>query len=392
MDRRSHFAGRIATFLNRSLGGEAGAGILLMVAAGIALAVANSPVAEAYHDLFHHPLAWSPVTKLDTWHLWINDALMAVFFFTVGLEIKRELLIGELATAAQRRLPFLAAAAGMIVPALIYLAVIGPEPTLARGWAIASATDIAFAVGVLALLGSRVPRTLRLFLLTVAIVDDLGAVIIIALAYTAGIDLAWLGGAATVLAAMVLLNRLRVHARWPYVLLAVCLWYCVLHSGVHATVAGVLAALTVPLQLDREGESPLLRFEHALVPWSAYLVVPLFGFANAGVSLGGADAAAALPWAIALGLFFGKQGGIFAALVVARRTGFAAPPPGASWSQLWGVAVLCGIGFTMSLFIAGLAFPAAPDLVEAAKLGIVGGSVLSAVLGYAILRLSPAGG
>jgi NhaA family Na+:H+ antiporter len=315
--------------------------------------------------------------------------LMAAFFFAVGLEIKRELVQGELARPAQRRLPFLAAGAGMLVPALVYLLVARSEPALFRGWAISSATDIAFAVGVLALLGSRVPRSLRLFLLTVAIVDDLGAVIVIALAYTAGIKLVWLAAGAVVLALMTAINRLRISSAAAYALLSVALWFCILHSGVHATVAGVLAAFTVPLRLDSVGDSPLLRFEHALVPWSAYLIVPLFGFANAGVSLSGAGESATLPWAIALGLFAGKQVGILGALKLAEATRFAAPPPGATWPQLWGVAALCGIGFTMSLFIAGLAFQQAPELGEAAKLGILGGSLASALLGYAILLLAP---
>ena len=392
-----HPASRLSTAVARLFGGEAGAGVLLILVAALAMLAANSPLAEAYHHVFHHALAWTPVAMLGTWHLWINDGLMAVFFFVVGLEIKREFLQGQLSTPPRRRLPILAAAAGMAVPALIYLALAGTAGGLARGWAIPAATDIAFAVGVLALLGSRVPGSLRLFLLTVAIVDDLGAVAVIALFYTAGIDLAWLGGAAALLTAMAALNHLlRVRTAWPYILLSIALWLCVLHSGVHATVAGVLAALTIPLGLDRRGDSLLLRLEHALAPWSAYLIVPLFGFANAGVSLagvgpsenGGAGILAPLPLAVAAGLFAGKQAGILGAIALARATGFAAPPGGASWTQLWGLSALCGIGFTMSLFIAGLAFPEHPDFAEAAKLGILGGSLLSALSGYLILRLS----
>jgi NhaA family Na+:H+ antiporter len=279
----------------------------------------------------------------------------------------------------------------MIMPALIYLAIAGTGGGLARGWAIPAATDIAFALGVLALLGSRVPPSLRLFLLTVAIVDDLGAVAIIAVFYTGGIDLAWLGGAAAILTGMASLNRLGVRRGLPYLVLAAGLWFCVLHSGIHPTVAGVLAALTIPLGLDRRGDSLLLRLEHVLAPWSAYLIVPLFGFANAGVSLAGDGTAslfAPLPLAVAAGLFAGKQAGIFGAIALARAGNLAAPPGGASWAQLWGVSVLCGIGFTMSLFIAGLAFPAHLALAEEAKLGILAGSLLSAALGYAILRFS----
>jgi NhaA family Na+:H+ antiporter len=386
---------RFGTAVARLFGGEAGAGVLLIAVALIALSAANSPLAEAYHHLFHDTLAWTPVAMLDTWHLWINDGLMAVFFFVVGLEIKREFVQGELSTPSRRRLPILAAAAGMAVPALIYLGIATTDPSvgdgLVRGWAIPAATDIAFAVGVLALLGSRVPPSLRLFLLAVAIVDDLGAVAIIALFYTGGIAVTWLAAAAVVMGAMVALNLLEVRSSWPFLLLTVVLWICILHSGVHATVAGVLAALTVPLGLDRQGDSVLLRLEHALAPWSAYLIVPLFGFANAGVSLAGIGPAgllAPLPLAVAAGLFLGKQAGILGAIGLARATGFATPPAGASWTQLWGVSVLCGIGFTMSLFIGGLAFHRHPELAEAAKLGILVGSLMSALLGYGVLRLA----
>ncbi len=390
MPLRQHLASRLSTNAARLFGGEAGAAVLLIGVALLALIAANSPLAGAYHHFFHAPLAWTPVARLESLHHWINDGLMAVFFFTVGLEIKREFLQGQLSTPPRRRLPILAAAAGMIVPALIYWTIAGGNG-LSRGWAIPAATDIAFAVGVLALLGSRLPPSLRLFLLTVAIVDDLGAVAIIALFYTSGIDLGWLGAAGGIFVAMILLSLLRVRMAAPYLVLALGLWLCVLHSGVHATVAGVLAALTIPLRLDRRGDSLLLRLEHALTPWSAYLIVPLFGFANAGVHLGGGGLAgllAPLPLAVAAGLFAGKQIGIFGAIALSRATGFAAPPGGASWAQLWGVAILCGIGFTMSLFIAGLAFPAQPDFAEGAKLGILAGSLLSALLGYGVLRLS----
>jgi NhaA family Na+:H+ antiporter len=372
--------------------GEAGAGLLLIAAAAAALILANSPWAGRYHAVFTGPMPYSPIPKLATLDLWVNDALMAVFFFVVGLEIKREVLDGELASAARRRLPVLVAVAGMAVPALVYLAIAGAGPDLRAGWAIPAATDIAFAVGVLALLGRRAPPALRLLLLTVAIVDDLGAVAIIALAYTPSLALGWLAAAGGLLAIMALLGRRGVDLWWPYVLLGALLWYAVLCSGVHATVSGVLAAFTVPLRPGRwRGDSLLLRFEHGLAPWSAYLIVPLFGFANAGVHLGGEGLAAALgplPLAVGAGLFVGKQAGVLGALALARATGFAKLPAGATWLQLWGLAALCGIGFTMSLFIATLAFPAAPELVDAAKLGILGGSALSAVLGYALLRFS----
>ncbi len=392
MPRNRDPFGRISRYLARLFGGEAGAGVLLILTAAAALLWANSAHGSGYFALFNDPLGWTPIHKLNSWHLWINDGLMAVFFFVVGLEIKREVLDGELATPARRRLPVLAAGFGMAVPAALYLFVAQGQPELVNGWAIPAATDIAFAVGVLALVGKRARPALRLFLLTVAIVDDLGAVLIIALFYTAKLKLVWLGVAAVMLAALLVLNR-RGHTRLlPYILLAVALWYAVLHSGVHATIAGVLAALTVPLALDKQGDSPLLRLEHALVPWNGFLIVPLFGFANAGVALTGIGVTgllAPLPLAIAAGLFLGKQIGIFGAIVLADKTGFAPRPAGASWMQLWGVSLLCGIGFTMSLFIAALAFPGAPALVEEAKLGVIGGSLLSALLGFAVLRFSP---
>ena len=373
---------------------DAKEGVLLILVAAAALVAANSPFAAGYHALFHDPLAWTPIPKLSTAHLWINDALMAVFFFVVGLEVKRELIEGQLSTPAQRRLPVLAAVAGMAMPALVFLLIAGGEPGLARGWAVPAATDIAFAMGVLGLLGKRVPASLRLFLLTVAIVDDIGAVVIIALFYTAGLKLAWLAASAAVFAVMIALNR-SGHARTAtYILLALVLWYCVLHSGIHATIAGVLAALTIPM-IGRDNDTMLERLEHGLAPWNAYLVVPVFGFANAGVALAGlgiAGVLAPLPLGIAAGLAVGKQLGIFACIYAAHRSGIARRPANASWPQVWGMSVLCGIGFTMSLFIGELAFPgtdeAARLLRDEAKIGILLGSVLSALLGYAILRLT----
>jgi NhaA family Na+:H+ antiporter len=397
MPSSRHPANRLARALRHLLGGDAGAGVLLILVAAGAIGAANSSLADGYHALFHAELPWTPVAKLDTLHLWINDGAMAVFFFVVGLEIKREILQGELSDPMRRRLPVLAAIAGMAAPALVYLLIAGTALPLQRGWAIPAATDIAFAMGVIGLLGKRVPPSLRLFLLTVAIVDDLGAVAIIALFYTAGIKLAWLIAALVVLAGLIAMGRLRIERTWPYLLLAVALWYCVLHSGVHATIAGVAAAFTIPLRIDAHGDSMLLRLEHALVPWNAYAVVPLFGFANAGVAMAGGGLSGLvdpLPLAIAAGLFLGKQSGILGAIVLADRIGFAPRPEGAGWVQIWGTSVLCGIGFTMSLFIGALAFPQYPALVEEAKLGVLAGSLASALLGYAVLRLarpSPSG-
>lgn len=368
---------------------EAAPGMVLMACAAAALGLANSPLAHSWHDLFLHPLAWSPVARLQNLHEWINDGLMAVFFLVIGLEIKREFVMGALADSARRRLPVIAALAGMAVPALVYLAVTGGHPLLRNGWAIPAATDIAFALGVLALLGSRVPPSIRLFLLTVAVVDDIGAIAVIAIFYTASLELGWLALGVALFAAMVALNRFGVRTLLPYGILAVALWYAVLHSGIHATVAGVLAAFTIPVALDRHGDSPLLRLEHALVGVSGFAIVPLFGLANAGVELGTGDPLAPLPLGIALGLILGKQAGILLAVFGCERLGLTARPAGATVLHLWGMALLCGIGFTMSLFIGALAFTDAPQLVEEAKLGVLGGSLVSALAGAALLRMAP---
>jgi len=359
-----------------------------MACAALALALANSPLAHAWHELFLAPLPWSPVPRLANLHAWINDGAMAVFFFVVGLEIKREFVLGTLADQATRRLPVIAALAGMAVPALVYLAVTSAHAALRGGWAIPAATDIAFALGVLALLGPRVPPSVRLFLLTVAVVDDIGAIAVIALFYTASLDLVWLALGIALLGAMAGLNRFGVRAKLPYLVLAAALWLAVLHSGIHATVAGVLAAFTIPVRLDRHGDSPLLRLEHALVGVSGFVIVPLFGLANAGVALGTGNPLAPLPLGIALGLIVGKQAGILLAVLGCERLGIAARPAGAGLLHLWGMALLCGIGFTMSLFIGALAFADAPQLVEEAKLGVLASSLISALAGAALLRLA----
>ncbi|HYG46379.1 MAG TPA: Na+/H+ antiporter NhaA [Allosphingosinicella sp.] len=384
--------------LRAFLKSEASGGIVLMAAAALALIVANSPLAHAYQHLLH--LETGPVLsdKLGpmTVHLWINDGLMAVFFLLVGLEIKREFVDGRLSTWDRRRLPVIAAAVGMAVPAAIYLAFTAGADGLSRGWAIPAATDIAFAIGVLALLGSRAPTSLKLFLTTVAIADDLGAVAIIALAYTASLDTLALGAAAAILFVMYAMGKSGVRRVWPYLIGAALLWYAVLLSGVHATVAGVLAAAAIPIVATPgtpdSADSPLHRLEHGLSPWVAFLIVPLFGFANAGVSLAGVGLdrlAAPLPLGIAAGLFLGKQLGIFGAVWLTVRFGLASRLRGATWLQVWGVAMLCGIGFTMSLFIGALAFPGDSARVEEAKLGILAGSFLSALGGFLVLRLAP---
>jgi len=369
--------------------GDASAGILLILVAAAAMLAANSAFSDEYRELFYGKLGWTPIPKLKDLHYWINDGLMAIFFFVVGLEVKRHMIAGSLSDPAARRLPMLAAFAGMIAPAIVYISVSGGGQ-FTSGWAIPAATDIAFAMGVLGLLGNRVPASLRLFLLTVAIVDDIGAVLVIAVFYTPTIYLTWLLAATGVLAAMIALNRFKVSVFWPYILLAVVLWYCVLNTGVHATIAGVVAALTIPLK-RRDGNSMLEKLEHGLAPWSAYLVVPVFGFANAGVSLQGMGADALLdplPVAIAAGLVVGKQVGIFTTVWIADKTGFAPRPENANWAEIWGVSILCGIGFTMSLFIGGLAFPDQPMLIEEAKIGILTGSAISAVMGFIVLMLT----
>ena len=373
---------------------DASAGILLIFVAIAAMLAANSPLADDYHHLFHGLLFDASVFKLNTLHLWINDGLMAIFFFVVGLEVKREWIEGQLSSPDQRKMPVLAAGAGMIFPALVYLFFVNAEGAegLTRGWAIPAATDIAFAMGVLGLLGNRVPASLRLFLLTVAIVDDIGAVLVIALFYTAKIKLSWLIGAAVVTAVMYVMNKMKVKAYLPFIIAALVLWFFVLNSGVHATIAGVVAALTIPM-VGKDDETMVETMEHSLAPWSAYLIVPVFGFANAGVELGDLGMAgvfAPLPLAIAAGLFVGKQLGIFSAIWAADKVGFAPRPEGASWPEIWGVSILCGIGFTMSLFISGLAFAGNTLLIEEAKIGILMGSVISAIIGFTILRLTTA--
>jgi NhaA family Na+:H+ antiporter len=385
----------VRSALREFLSSEAAGGMVLIAAAMLAMIFANSAFAVSYFHFVHTVTGPELTPKLGpmTVHLWINDGLMALFFLLVGLEIKREFVDGHLATWADRRLPIIAAAAGMVVPAIIFLAIAGGDPALVRGWAIPAATDIAFAIGVLALLGSRAPASLKLFLTTVAIVDDMGAVAIIAFFYTAELNLTALAFAAVIWLAMIAFNRLKVNALWPYLLLATLLWYATLLSGVHATIAGVMAAFAIPFRRtlgapDAE-DSPLHRLEHALVKPVAFLIVPLFGFANAGVSLegvGAAQALAPLPLGIALGLFFGKQLGIFSSVWVAVKFGIAVRPKDASWVQVYGVALLCGIGFTMSLFIGGLAFTDA-EQGDAVKIGVLIGSLLSALVGAAVLYL-----
>jgi Na+:H+ antiporter, NhaA family len=371
--------------LREFLANEVSGGILLMAAAALALIAANSGVAPHYFAALDAKIG--PLSV----HHWINDLLMAVFFLLVGLEIKREFTDGHLATWADRRLPIIAAAGGMIVPAVVYLTVTGGDAALARGWAIPAATDIAFAIGVLALLGSRAPASLKLFLTTVAIVDDMGAVAIIAVAYTKAIAGPWLLAALLIMGGMFAANRAGVtRIRW-YLIGFAFLWFAVLQSGVHATIAGVLAAMMVPVRVTKAApdaeDSTLHRMEHLLHKPVAWVIVPLFGLANAGVAFGGTSAVGTLPLAVALGLFIGKQVGIFSAVWLAVRLGVATMPARASWTHVYGVSLLCGIGFTMSLFIGNLAFTDAAQ-IDAVKIGVLTGSFLSALCGWAVLRFA----
>ena len=390
-DRPNTARRRPASMLRDFLEDSASGGLVLMAAAAVALVVANSPLAPAYFGALGAYLG--PLSVLH----WVNDALMAVFFLLVGLEIKREVLDGQLSTWSRRILPGVAAAGGMLFPALIFAAFNWNDAATLRGWAIPSATDIAFALGVLALLGPRVPGSLKVFLTALAIIDDLGAVAIIAVFYTGDLSLPDLGLAAAVLAALVAMNRLGVLRLLPYLALGAVLWLLVLRSGVHATVAGVLLAFTIPLKptpglIEDTAGSPLHRLEHGLHHWVAFLVIPVFGFANAGVSFAGVSAAMLtdhLTLGVTFGLLVGKLVGVFGAAALVVRLGWADLPRDAGWLQLLGVSLLCGIGFTMSLFIGMLAFADDPVLQDEVKIGILCGSVLAGLLGWAVLRVAP---
>ena len=414
---------------------EAAGGVLLLLCAAAALILANSPLAGGYFDL------WQTIVTVGAGSfviakpllLWINDGLMAIFFFVVGLEIKREVLVGELSSPKKAALPLAAALGGMVVPALIYVAFNAGTDT-ASGWGIPMATDIAFALGVLALLGTRAPVALKIFLTALAIVDDLGAVLVIAFFYTAELSWVSLGLGGLLLLALIVVNRAGVRRTWVYVVLGLALWVAFLKSGVHATIGGVLLAMTIParrridadaflergrtlldtfatglkpgkveptadqrhavhsLEVACEGiETPLARMEHALHPWVAFGIMPIFALANAGVALGG-DIGAALGASVSLGvimgLFFGKQIGVTAFSWVAVRMGWAELPAGVGWRQVYGVSLLTGIGFTMSLFIANLAF-GDPAVLDQAKIAIFAASLLSGVLGWGLLRRLP---
>ncbi|NVZ17461.1 MULTISPECIES: Na+/H+ antiporter NhaA [unclassified Pseudomonas] len=373
---------------------EAASGLLLIAAAALALIINNSPLSHLYASFLDVPV----VTQIGALKiakpalLWINDGLMALFFLLIGLEVKRELLDGQLSKPSQVVLPGAAAIGGMVVPALIYWALNKDNPAALGGWAIPMATDIAFALGVLALLGKRVPVSLKLFLMTLAIIDDLGAIIVIALFYSADLSGASLAGAAACLIALIAMNRLGVVKLGPYMIVGLILWVCVLKSGVHATLAGVTLAFCIPLRTKNAEPSPLLTLEHALHPWVAYAILPLFAFANAGVSLAGVNLESFthhVPMGIAAGLLLGKTVGVLGFTWVMVKTGLAALPAGANWGQVLGVAVLCGIGFTMSLFVGSLAFvPGSSEYAGMDRMGILTGSILAALIGYAVTAMA----
>ena len=378
--------------VNQFIHSQSLGGVILALAAAVALVVSNSPWSGIYERFINLPgelrIGGDALVLAKPLLIWVNDLWMAVFFFLVGLEIKRELLEGELASRSQALLPAGAAVGGMLVPALVYTAINWGDAVALRGWAIPAATDIAFALGILVLLGSRVPVSLKIFLTAVAIIDDLGAILIIAFFYTANLSPLMLLAAGMGGLVLWVMNRMRIMAIGPYVVVGLVIWLCVLKSGIHATLAGVVTALAIPLA-DGKGGSPLKTAEHALHPWVAFAVLPLFAFVNAGVSLSGvtfSTLVAPVPLGIAAGLVLGKAVGVFGAAWLLIRWGGASLPVGANWQQLFGVCVLCGVGFTMSLFIGALAFEG-QDAVYATqvKLGVLVGSVVAGVLGSAML-------
>jgi NhaA family Na+:H+ antiporter len=375
--------------LQQFLALESAGGIVLGAAAAVALILANSPFGSLYARFLDLPMAVQAGGFLlkKPLLLWINDGLMAVFFLLVGLEVKREVLEGGLSEPSRAVLPVLAAIGGMIVPAAIYVMLNWGDAQALRGWAIPTATDIAFALGVLSLLGPRVPPSLRIFLLAVAIIDDLGAILIIAIFYTGGVSWVALVLAGGGILALAVFNLTGVTQRAPYILGGIFLWVCVLKSGIHATLAGVVVGMAVPLRTMRAG-SPLIRLEHDLHPWVAFGVLPAFAFANAGVTLAGitiAELVHPVELGVVFGLIVGKPLGVAASVWAATRFGLAKLPENAEWRQIYGLALLTGIGFTMSLFIGGLAFPAEGYNVDI-RIGVLIGSLFSAICGYLLLR------
>jgi NhaA family Na+:H+ antiporter len=383
---------RIVNKIQDFLKYETSAGFVLMFVAAFALIANNSPLSGFYSTFLSTPveIQFGAFEIAKPLLLWINDGLMAIFFFLVGLEIKREVLEGELSSMDKASLPIFAAIGGVVFPALVFLYFNYSDPVFVQGWAIPAATDIAFALGILALVGSRAPVSLKILLLAVAIIDDLVAIIIIALFYTQDLSLVALAYGGLGVLGLIILNRMGTMRITPYALIGLFVWACVLKSGVHATLAGVVTALAIPLRAkDPNNSSPLHRAEHGLHIWVAFLILPLFAFANAGVSLAGitlSDLLAPLPLGIALGLFVGKQIGVFCLSWIAVKLGLAKLPTGATWPQVYGIACLTGVGFTMSLFIGTLAFEG-DETLNAVRLGVLMGSIASGVLGFTLLRL-----
>lgn len=380
---------RVGAALKDFLEQESAGGIVLIVAALLALVIANSAAAETYFATLegHLVLSYGAFAIDKPLLLWINDGLMAIFFFLIGLEVKREVLEGQLSSWDKASLPLVAAFGGMAVPAAIFLALNWNSPGTIDGWAIPAATDIAFALGILSLLGPRVPVALKALLLAIAVIDDIGAIAIIALFYSGELKLDMLLAAGVTLVVLMGIGRARFGSRIPYVLLTVLMWVFVLKSGVHATLAGVAAAFTVPM-VSRRGERLLEKMEHGLHNWVAFLIIPIFGFANAGVSLIGlspSDLLAPLPLGIALGLLIGKQVGIFGFAWLAVKAGLASLPARTGWREIHALSMLAAIGFTMSLFIGNLAF-ADPEVMDAVKLGVLSGSLVAALAGFFLLR------
>ncbi|TKG25646.1 Na+/H+ antiporter NhaA [Vibrio breoganii] len=365
---------------------ESAGGIILVFAAALAMIVANSPLNEAYQGALH-----SYVLGMSVEH-WVNDGLMALFFLLIGLEVKRELLEGALKSRETAIFPAIAAVGGMVAPALVYVLFNMGNADALAGWAIPAATDIAFALGIMALLGKRVPVSLKVFLLALAIIDDLGVVVIIALFYSSDLSTTALAIGFAMTALLFFMNHKKVTPLKWYLLVGAILWFAVLKSGVHATLAGVVIGFAIPLKGKKDQHSPLKHLEHALHPWSSFMILPIFAFANAGVSLEGisfSTLGSALPMGIALGLLIGKPLGIFSFSWLAVKAGVAKLPAGIDFRHIFAVSVLCGIGFTMSMFIASLAFTGAnADFNTHARLGILMGSTLAAVIGYFLLSVS----
>lgn len=371
---------------------EAAGGLLLIIAAIVALIMANSPAQGLYQQFLDIPISVK-ISSLELDKpliLWINDFLMAIFFLVVGLEVKRELLEGSLAGKDKAIFPAVAALGGMLAPALIYLLFNGADDITRQGWAIPAATDIAFALGVMALLGKRVPTELKVFLLALAIIDDLGVIVIIAFFYTSSLSLVALGLAALCVALLVIMNWRRVENTAAYLVIGLILWVCILKSGVHATLAGVIVGFLIPLH-GTNNTKPSEELEHVLHPWVAYMILPIFAFANSGVQLNGVTfdgLMSTLPLGVSAGLLFGKPLGIFLFSWVSVKLGFAKLPESINLRQVFAVSVLCGIGFTMSIFITGLAFDGLDDSYSTySRLGILLGSTLAAFLGYFLLKV-----